>query len=112
MTSQPIRPPRHAASIPEESGPDGVTQAAQPSADEQSGSTGRRVADGKPEPGADTGQNRYGQNSVAGPPRETDGQARYRRSEEPGEEDSKAESNPGSGRADRDASSPPEPAPR
>jgi hypothetical protein len=61
----------------------GVKQPAQPSTNEQSGSTGRRVADGNPPPGKDTGQDHYGQSGFAGTPHETMGQASYRRSAGP-----------------------------
>jgi len=42
------------------------SQPSQPSADEQSGSTGRRVADRDTPKGQDTGQDRYGQSGFAG----------------------------------------------
>lgn len=51
----------------------------QPNAAEQSGSTGRRAADG-PQRDKDSGQDRYGQSGFAGRETETEGQARYRRS--------------------------------
>jgi hypothetical protein len=72
-------------SIPADADKDGVGQPAQPGAGEQSGSTGRRVADGNPAPGPDTGQDQYGQSGYAGTPRETDGQADYRRSDARGD---------------------------
>jgi hypothetical protein len=80
----------------------GVKQPAQPSTNEQSGSTGRRVADGNPPPGKDTGQDHYGQSGFAGTPHETMGQASYRRSAGAGDPRSKRKSNRGSGRRDPD----------
>lgn len=62
----------------QENGP--AQQPAQPSTDEQSGSTGRRAVDQDTPAGQDTGQDRYGQSGFAGTPRETIGQASYRRS--------------------------------
>ena len=72
----------------------------QPSADEQSGSGGRRtdVPDGAHN--RDTGQSRYGQSGAGGKVnRETEGQAQYRESSGGG---AKHGSNRGSGRADRE----------
>lgn len=73
----------------------------QPTTEEQSGSAGRRAAT-PGRTGKDTGQNRYGQNSAAGPQTETEGQARYRQSGTTGDTRTKAKSNSGSGRADSD----------
>jgi hypothetical protein len=87
-------------SIPAETDADGgVEQPAQPGTDEQSGSTGRRVADGNPPPGQDSGQGRYGQSGFAGTPHETIGQANYRRSGALGDQPRK-KSNRGSGQRD------------
>jgi hypothetical protein len=75
----------------------------QPGTHEQSGSTGRNAPEGKKPQGADTGQGRYGQSGIAdGQPRETDGQAQYKKSEHAGDPHSKHRSNRGSGRADAD----------
>ena len=75
---------------------------AQPTADEQSGSTGRRVATGNPDAGADTGQDRYGQSGYGGKPeQETMGQAQYRRSGARGDAGAKTRSNRGPRRVSR-----------
>jgi hypothetical protein len=74
----------------------------QPASNDQSGSTGRQSPDAKTPTGKDTGQDRYGQSGVAGPPVETDGQTRYRNSANKGDPASKRDSNQGSGRGDAD----------
>lgn len=67
-----------------------------------SGSTGRPVFD-PANPGKPTGQDKYGQSGLGGSkPAETDGQAKYRKSEHQGDPRSKQDSNKGSGRADAD----------
>jgi hypothetical protein len=60
----PARPAKPDASHPADSDERGNPQPSQPSTDEQSGSTGRRVADDRQPAGADTGQDRYGQNGA------------------------------------------------
>ena len=65
-TRRRFRKPRPDESTPAGQHADGTPQPAQPSADEQSGSTGRRVADGNQPPGQDTGQDRYGQSGYGG----------------------------------------------
>jgi hypothetical protein len=70
-----------------------------PGSTEQSGSTGRPKFD-PTNPGKDSGQGKYGQSG--GKPAETDGQAKYRKSEKQGDAGSKQDSNAGSGRADAD----------
>jgi hypothetical protein len=53
----------------------------------------------------DTGQDRYGQNGIAGGKhKETDGQAGYRKSEKNGDPKSKQDSNPGSTHKDAEES--------
>jgi len=80
---------------------DGATPPTHPGSNEQSGSTGRPKFD-PTNPGKDTGQGRYGQSGVGGKPAETDGQAKYRKSQHQGDARSKQDSNEGSGRADAD----------
>jgi hypothetical protein len=58
------RPAKPDASHPADSDAGGNPQPSQPSTDEQSGSTGRRVADERQPAGRDTGQDRYGQNGA------------------------------------------------
>lgn len=65
-------------SAPASKGRRGSREPAQPSTDEQSGSTGRRT-DGNTDTGKYTGQDKYGQSGGAPGP-ETDGQSRYRKS--------------------------------
>lgn len=72
------------------------TKPAQPSADEQSGSTGRRTPDSAESQGANTGQDRYGQSGFPGGPRKID---RTTQDADPREEH---RSNPGSGHAEAD----------
>lgn len=69
QTREHARPrPRTGAheSRPADTDHDGDPKPAQPSSDEQSGSTGRRAADETQPAGADTGQDRYGQSGLAG----------------------------------------------
>ncbi len=87
-------------SKPAENHADRSPQPAQPSSDDQSGSTGRRAPDGEQPQGIDTGQGRYGQSGFAEVQAETIGQAKYRRSEAQGDPKTKSQSNRGSGRAD------------
>jgi hypothetical protein len=69
---------------------------------EHSGSTGRPAFD-PTNPGKDAGQGRYGQSGIAGgKPAETDGQAKYRKSQNQGDARSKQDSNAGSGRPEAD----------
>lgn len=72
-----------------------------PNPNDQSGSTGRPVFD-PTNPGKYAGQDKYGQTGHGGKPAETDGQAKYRKSEQQGDARSKQDSNKGSGRADAD----------
>jgi hypothetical protein len=71
---------------------------------DHSGSTGRPTFD-PTNPGKDAGQGRYGQTGIAGgKPAETDGQAKYRKSQAQGDARSKQQSNEGSGRPEADES--------
>jgi hypothetical protein len=73
-----------------------------PNPADPSGSTGRPTFD-PTNPGKYAGQDRYGQSGFAGgKPKETDGQVKYRQSQNQGDASSKQESNKGSGRADAD----------
>ncbi len=76
----------------------------QPDTPAQSGSAGRKTPAGNEPHGADTGQNRYGQNDAAKPSKETDGQKKYRESARDGDPASRTDSNPGSGHANEDES--------
>jgi hypothetical protein len=68
----------------------------QPSADEQSGSTGRKAGPG----GKNTGQDRYGQSGAGGPRDQgTDGRANYQDSTPDGGDQAEPDSNQGSGRS-------------
>lgn len=77
--------------------------------DEQSGSTGRTPGKGtRREDGANTGQGRYGMSGGTNQPEPdhdtgSSGTSDYGRSDDP-DADNHEESNPGSGRADRDES--------
>jgi hypothetical protein len=71
MSAKETQDRRHArpatkpdASHPAENDTGGNPRPSQPSTDEQSGSTGRRVADDRQPAGKDTGQDRYGQNGA------------------------------------------------
>lgn len=68
MTANPkhghARPAKPDVSHPADSDNAGNPRPSQPSTDEQSGSTGRRVADDRQPAGRDTGQDRYGQNGA------------------------------------------------
>ena len=73
-----------------------------PNPNDQSGSTGRPTFD-PTNPGKYAGQDKYGQSGHGGgKPAETDGQAKYRRSEQQGDPRSKQDSNKGTGHADAD----------
>ena len=79
-----------------------AVQPPQPSPDEQSGSAGPAAPPGAANHRKDSGQGRYGQTGVGNDVKETDGQSKYRRSEQDGDPSSKNESNEGSGRPDVD----------
>ena len=97
----------HHQSLPAGKHQEGDARPAQPSSNEQSGSAGRRSDLTDASRGQDTGQGRYGQSGLGGRQhRETDGQARYRRSGPEGGALPDPDSNPGSGSADREAEDP------
>jgi hypothetical protein len=74
----------------------------QPTPNEQSGSAGRATPPDAANHRGDSGQGRYGQTGDGNVPGETDGQARYRRSDQNGAPESKVDSNKGSGQVDAD----------
>lgn len=86
-------------SIPANTNGHGQMEPAQPSVDEQSGSTGRPTG-GKGNDGQDSGQGRYGQSGFGGKDQPVPGSE-----DQPvanGEDHRKHDSDPGSGRADRE----------
>jgi len=82
----------------------GHPEPAQPTSDEQSGSTGRRTDARDDGRAKDSGQDRYGQSGFGGQEdSETMGQSRYRQSGPDGAQDVVSKSNTGSGRPDVEA---------
>jgi len=80
-----------------------VQQPVQPDPNEQSGSAGRNTQPDNLQQEKNTGQDLYGQSGGAGKRNpETAGQTAYRRSESNGGQESKTESNTGSGRAEHE----------
>lgn len=78
-------------------------QPSQPSANDQSGSTGRPTGGPETGPGKDTAQDRYGQSGCGGKQdAETMGQASYRDSDKGLGAAGKSHSNHGSGRSDQE----------